>query len=171
MNEKLNFEAFYPHPPERVWKALTDPKALAEWLLPTDFRPILGLRFRFDGHSRGSKVEGEVVGVEEAKLLQYTWDDGEAGSPSVVTWSLQPKDGGTLVHLEHTSSVAAEPYVVIEANLNWRYALYASLPVLLGLMKTGAFRPPVPITYVTEEPKEETTRRAGFRQDEEAACR
>ena len=114
-----------------------------------------------------------MLDVQPGKLLRYSWDDGEEGSPSVVTWSLAPKDGGTEVQMEHVAAVEAEPYVLIEASLNWRYAMYASLPVLLGLMRSGAFqRPPTPIVYVPEEAPNEAAekRRAGFRQ-EEATCR
>ncbi|AIE85356.1 SRPBCC family protein [Fimbriimonas ginsengisoli] len=173
MNEKLTFEAFYPHPPSRVWEALTDAKALAHWLMPTDFQPRIGFRFSLEGHTRGSKakVKGEVIELEVAKLLRYTWDDGEAGSPSVVTWNLQPQDGGTLVRLEHASTIEVQPYVLIEANLNWRYAMYASLPVLLTLLREGRFRPPVPMVYCPDEPEAETGRRAGFRQEPEVVAR
>ena len=44
---ELLFEVTYPHSPERVWRALTDPKALAAWLMPNDFAPVVGHRFTF----------------------------------------------------------------------------------------------------------------------------
>lgn len=44
---ELLFEVRYPHTPERVWRALTDPKALAAWLMPNDFAPVVGHRFTF----------------------------------------------------------------------------------------------------------------------------
>jgi hypothetical protein len=34
MNPALQWELYYPHPAERVWKALTDPLASAQWLHP-----------------------------------------------------------------------------------------------------------------------------------------
>ena len=40
-------EVFLPHPPEDVWLALTDPQALAEWLMPNNFEPVAGHKFRF----------------------------------------------------------------------------------------------------------------------------
>ncbi len=161
MNERLNFEAFYHHSPERVWKALTEEAALAKWLLPTNFKPQIGLRFRFEGLDRGGKtaVECLVLEVEEGKKLSFTWDDGEAGSPSLITWKLSPKDGGTLLTLEHESALEVRPHVLIEASMNWGYALEHGLPGYLGY-------PPVPIVYMPEEPEVETDRRAGFRQEE-----
>jgi uncharacterized protein YndB with AHSA1/START domain len=178
LNENLSFAAFYPHPPERVWQALTDPAALGRWLLPTDFQPRIGFRFQFAGGVEGGKrpIRGVVLEAEAARRLRYTWDeDGEAGTPSVVTWMLEPQAGGTRVRLEHQVGTAAavsegdRPYVLIEANANWRYAMHASLPLLLRLLAADSHRPPTPIVYVQEEPEAAPKRRAGFRK-EEASC-
>jgi uncharacterized protein YndB with AHSA1/START domain len=175
LNEPLAFEAIYPHSPERVWQALTDPAALGRWLLPTNFRPRIGFRFRFQG-GRTDAVKGEVLEADPPKRLRYTWldvgDDGTAGSPSVVTWTLEPTPGGTRVKLEHQPGdlvAAAEerPHVLIEASMNWRYAMHGSLPALLRSLETH--RPPTPIVYVADEPEAEPKRRAGFRQEPEAA--
>jgi uncharacterized protein YndB with AHSA1/START domain len=173
MKEELSFEAFYPDPPERVWHALTDPKALGKWLMPTTFKPLLGFRFRFEGLNRGmrSTVEGQVIELEEGRRLSYTWDDGDDNAPGVVSWTLKPKDGGTHLTLEHSVAEPVKPYVLIEASMNWRYALHGSLPVLLRLLGEEKQRPKAPIVYVSEEPEDQDKpkRRAGFRQ-EEATC-
>ncbi|MBE0690020.1 MAG: SRPBCC domain-containing protein, partial [Anaerolineae bacterium] len=47
MKRDLKFERFYPHPPERVWKALTDPAALASWYMANDFKLEVGHKFTF----------------------------------------------------------------------------------------------------------------------------
>ena len=47
MKRDLKFDRFYPHPPDRVWKALTDPQALARWYMDNDFQPVVGHRFQF----------------------------------------------------------------------------------------------------------------------------
>ncbi len=175
MTEKLTFTAFYPHPPQRVWKALTDSKALEAWLLPTDFQPTPGFRFRFqagDGLNKAT-VEGTVLEVEEGRRLAYTWidgQDGEAGAPSLVTWTLRPRDGGTELRLEHLPADYVQPMVLIEVDMNWRFALYASLPVFLALIGNRQ-TPRVPIVYMPDEPEspEVAARRAGFRQMEEVA--
>lgn len=99
----VELDAVYPHPPERVWRALTDPRALSRWLLPGDFAPRPGHRFIFR-HGREGRIRGEVVAVEEDRRLSYTWRrDGEP--PSLVTWTLEPVEGGqsTRVRLTHTS--------------------------------------------------------------------
>ncbi|HWD37364.1 MAG TPA: SRPBCC domain-containing protein [Fimbriimonas sp.] len=161
MKEKIKFEVVYPHSPERVWQALTDPAQLTQWLMPADFKPITGSKFSFA--SKNLVIKGEVLEAEEGKSLTYTWDDGQDGAAGVVAWKLQPTDGGTKVTLEHQSAVDADAVVRLEAQANWQFFLGRSL--------SGYLRQPVPIVYVKEEePKEETTRRAGFRQEEAVPC-
>jgi uncharacterized protein YndB with AHSA1/START domain len=163
MMDNLTFEAFYPHPPERVWRALTDPGALGSWLMPTDLKPVIGFRFRFEQNDL--KVLGEVLEVEAGQRLAYSWEDGEDGAPGVVTWTLTPKDGGTHLTLEHRT-LAVGAHARLEAEANWPYLLQTALPVTLSLMY-----PPVPIVYVEEEePEAPKLPRAGFRQ-EVPACR
>ena len=47
MKRNIMIEEFYPFPPEQLWKALTNSRALAEWLMPNDFEPRVGHCFRF----------------------------------------------------------------------------------------------------------------------------
>jgi hypothetical protein len=51
-------EVIYPYPVQQVWRALTDSRALAKWLMPNDFRPRLGRKFCFVGETQaaGRKV-------------------------------------------------------------------------------------------------------------------
>lgn len=134
MKDKVELDAVYPHPPERVWEALTDPAALAHWLMPADFKPLIGFRFRMD-RPDGDAVKGKVIEVQEGKLLAYTWDDGESDEPSVVVWRLDPTDGGTRVSLEHryveTPEVTCLP---MDRYFNWSYAIRHRLPGLLALL-------------------------------------
>lgn len=148
MKEKVELEITYPHPPERVWEALTDAKALSQWLLPADFKPLIGYRFRLQNEAR--RIHGKVTDVEENKLLAYTWRDDEDGEPSMVVWSLEPVEGGTKVRLEHRA--LEEPVVnciAIDNYFNWIYGLRHSLPGLLLLLK-GRDRMRVPMVYVEE---------------------
>ena len=69
MNQ-LNFAVFYPHPPERVWRAITDRRALAAWLMDNDFEPRLGHKFQFFAQSLpGLKptINCQVIELVEAK--------------------------------------------------------------------------------------------------------
>jgi uncharacterized protein YndB with AHSA1/START domain len=96
-----------PHAPAKVWRALTDPVLLAEWLMPNDFEPLVGHRFRFRSKPmpgwRGF-VECEVIELETPRRLAYTWlGDADWKEPTVVRWTLEPAGGGTRLVLEHTN--------------------------------------------------------------------
>lgn len=105
MKRDLKYERFYPHPPERVWKALTDPQALADWYMPNDFRPVVGHRFRFQTDPApgfDGLLYCEVVQVDAPHTLAYTFRGGTMQNKTLVTWTLTAQDGGTLLRLEHT---------------------------------------------------------------------
>jgi uncharacterized protein YndB with AHSA1/START domain len=178
MKDNVELDATYPHPPSRVWQALTDPAALAQWLLPSDFKPLIGFRFRLD-RPDGDAIQGKVLEVEEGKLLAYTWDDGESPEPSVVCWSLDPVEGGTRVRLEHryveTPAVTCIP---MDAHFNWSYAMRHSLPGLLALLAgNGGVLPRPPVLYCFAKTSDgfhaeplstaesQRTDRIGFRQE------
>jgi uncharacterized protein YndB with AHSA1/START domain len=102
-------ERTIPHPPDRVWRALTTSDLIAQWLMPNDFQPVVGSRFQF----RAKPVPGwsgvtncEVIEVEEPRTLAYRWGDGtesDSGLRTVVIWTLTPVEGGgTHVRMEHS---------------------------------------------------------------------
>jgi uncharacterized protein YndB with AHSA1/START domain len=92
----LRFEVEYPHPPEKVWRALTEREALAAWLMPNDFEPRVGHQFTlrtdpapgFDGI-----VHCEVLTVDEPRRVSYTWRGGPLDT--TVTFDLEPTANGT----------------------------------------------------------------------------
>jgi uncharacterized protein YndB with AHSA1/START domain len=96
-----------PHPPEKVWRALTTSHLIAAWLMANDFQPVVGHRFTF----RAKPMPGwsgvtncVVLNIEPTRLLSYSWGDGtesDSGLRTIVTWTLTPKDGGTLLRMEH----------------------------------------------------------------------
>ncbi len=97
-------EVVYPHPVERVWQALTDSTLLASWLMPNDFEPRVGHRFTFRTRPQwGWKgvVECEVTELDPPRRLAYTWWGGQGTPHTVVTFLLEPSDGGTRLRLEH----------------------------------------------------------------------
>jgi uncharacterized protein YndB with AHSA1/START domain len=101
----------YPHPPARVWRAVTDPELVARWTVsgrsgrPVGFAPTVGTKFQFIGKPvpgwRGI-VDCEVLDVDEPKLLRYTWRGGENESPTTVTYRIEPQPDGTRFIFEHT---------------------------------------------------------------------
>jgi len=106
---ELAFETVYADPPQDVWRALTDPAALADWLMDNDFLPRRGHRFHFRlkpvfGFER--KIACQVLEVDEPRLLSFTW----GGPGSVVTFRLEAVEGGTRLRLEHTGFSGARGF-------------------------------------------------------------
>jgi uncharacterized protein YndB with AHSA1/START domain len=102
MIRDLKFEAFYPHPPEKVWRVLTDPELIAKWLMPNDFAPILGHRFKFQAPPQpgwDGRVDCEVTLCDPPVRLAYTWRNNLIDTH--VRFDLREADGGTWLLLEH----------------------------------------------------------------------
>jgi uncharacterized protein YndB with AHSA1/START domain len=96
-----------PHPPAKVWRALTEPALLASWLMENDFAPVVGHRFTFKSHPIGDwdgTVRCEVLEVEAPKRLVYSWRGGSGAREinTVVRWTLQVTARGTHLSLEHS---------------------------------------------------------------------
>ena len=104
---KLRLRRDLAAPPERVWRALTDPAALAGWFWPERLAPTAevdleeGGRFRVASPTAGMAVEGSYVEVEPPRRLVSTWSwDGE-DAVTLVTIELAPAGGGTGLDLVH----------------------------------------------------------------------
>jgi uncharacterized protein YndB with AHSA1/START domain len=87
-----------PHLPEKVWRALTQPNLIAEWLMKNDFKPVIDHRFSLSAD--WGAVECQVLAVEPDKTLSYTW--AAYGLESVVTWTLTPTITGTHLRMEQS---------------------------------------------------------------------
>lgn len=99
----LVIERVMPHPPEKVWRALTELSLLDEWLLKSDFQPIVGHKFSFRNEPMphwDGVVHCEVVTVVPQQQLAYRWE--ALGLNSVVVWTLAPSEGGTCLRMEQT---------------------------------------------------------------------
>lgn len=94
----IRLDKFLPHPPARVWRALTDPELHARWWAAGDVKAQVGHRFTLDMGTFGQQV-CEVTQVEAERLLRYTF--GEGVLDTVITWTLVPEGTGTRLFLEH----------------------------------------------------------------------
>jgi uncharacterized protein YndB with AHSA1/START domain len=111
-----------PHPPEKIWRALTQGALIKQWLLDNDFEPTVGHTFQF----RSTPVPGwdgiidaKVLVVDEPnKRLSYTW--GSLGLVSVVAWTLTATDAGTLVRMEHSGFGADQTAAYNGAKYGWK---------------------------------------------------
>ena len=87
-----------PHPPEKIWRALTQPLLIEEWLMKNNFKPDQGHRFNLSAD--WGAVDCQVQTVEPNKTLTYAWDT--KGLKSVVTWTLTPTSTGTHLRMEQS---------------------------------------------------------------------
>jgi uncharacterized protein YndB with AHSA1/START domain len=105
-----------PHPPEKVWRALTQPHLIDEWLMKTDFKPVVDHRFRLSAEWGG--VDCQVRTVEPNRTLSYSWDTKDL--ESVVTWTLTPTGTGTRLRMEQVGfRTDQEPYYR-GATVGWK---------------------------------------------------
>jgi uncharacterized protein YndB with AHSA1/START domain len=118
-------------PPEKIWRALTQPHLIEEWLMKNDFKPVAGHRFnlRKDPQPDVSVVvDCQVLVVEPNKTLSYTW--AAYGLESVVTWTLTPTRTGTHLRMEQTGFRADQQRAYQGAKYGWQQYLTALEQVL-----------------------------------------
>lgn len=109
------------HPPEKVWRALTQPHLIAEWLMQTDFQPVKGHRFtlrRQPTPEVNVVVECEVLDMEPNRSLTYSW--AAFGLESTVTFTLEPTASGTTVRMEQTGFRPDQDAAYKGASASWK---------------------------------------------------
>lgn len=114
------FECELPEPPEKVWRALTTPEIVSEWLAPTDIRPEAGAKFAIHDATVGdAPVECEVLSVEPERSIVFGWRDADArrdGLDSTVTFEIAGTEaGGTHLSIVHEVRYAARSAVAATA--------------------------------------------------------
>lgn len=112
-----------PHPPEKIWRALTQPILIEEWLMKNDFEPVIGHRFKLRGEW-GGILDCEVLAVETNRRLAYTWnfahEDPAYALQSVVTLTLTPTDKGTHLRMEQAGFRPTQNQAFHGANHGWQ---------------------------------------------------
>ena len=82
--------------PALLWRALTEPHLIREWLMEADAAPRPGGRFSLSAD--WGEVACEVTTLEPERALAYSWRTKDLDS--VVTWTLTPTAGGTRLRME-----------------------------------------------------------------------
>lgn len=116
----LIVEREMPHPPEKIWRALTQGPLIEEWLMKNDFQPQVGHRFSFRSTpvpGWNGVIDSEVLAIEPNSRLSYSW--GSMGLMTVVTWTLTPTKGGTHVRMEQTGFRSEEDAAYKGARWGW----------------------------------------------------
>ncbi|WEX08964.1 SRPBCC domain-containing protein [Chelativorans sp. AA-79] len=128
MNETLSIvvEREVPHPPEKIWRALTQPHLIEEWLMKNNFEPVV--EHRFDLSADWGTVDCQVQTAEPNRMLSYTWDTKDLRS--VVTWTLTRTSTGTLLRMEQTGFRPDQQPYYRGAKVGWPRFLAALEQVL-----------------------------------------
>lgn len=116
-----------PFPPERIWRALTQPHLIAEWLMKNDFVPKVDHRFRLQtafGH-----IDCQVLEIEPQRVLSYSWV--ALGLDSVVTWTLEPTAAGTRLRMEQRGFRPDQEQAFRGATAGW-HRFYQALEQVLA---------------------------------------
>ncbi len=127
MQKDIQQKWFFNQPQQEVWDFLTKPKLIEQWLMKSDFQPIVGHKFRFTFVPKNdSKYDGtvncEVLEVKPFTKLSYSWDgntkDGSRSFNSIVVWTLIPKDNGTELQLQHNGFIVLEDILTHTSGWN-----------------------------------------------------
>jgi uncharacterized protein YndB with AHSA1/START domain len=127
-------EREFAHPPEKLWRAFTQPHLIEEWLMKNDFSPVVGHRFKLRGEW-GGVLDCEVLVIEPNKILSYTWDfahnDAAFNLKSIVTFTLTRTTAGTHVRMEQSGFQPTQKQALGGAKHGWQQ-FFANLEQLLA---------------------------------------
>jgi uncharacterized protein YndB with AHSA1/START domain len=104
-----------PYPPEKIWRALTQPHLIEEWLMKNDFKPVVDHHFSF--RADWGAVDCRVVAVDP-NTLSYTW--AAHGLESVVTWTVTATSTGTRLRMEHSGFRGDQEQAYQGAKYGWQ---------------------------------------------------
>jgi len=123
----VTVERDIPHPPEKIWRALTQPHLIEEWLMKNDFKPVVDHRFSLRGD--WGAADCRVLAVEPNKTLSYTW--AAMGLESVVVWTLTPTRTGTHLRMEQSGFRRDQGQAYGGAKFGWQ-KFFANLEQVLA---------------------------------------
>ena len=119
--ESIAFEFDLHHPPEKVWRALTDPALLAQWLLPVvDLELEPGSAFTFKAPPQpgwDGSVKCRFLEIEAQRKLSYAWVVGDMDT--VVTFTLTPTASGTRLSLVQSGFKPDQKHNFAGARYGW----------------------------------------------------
>jgi uncharacterized protein YndB with AHSA1/START domain len=125
MKQEINHKLLFTQTPQEVWEYLTKPELMEQWLMPNNFKPIVGYQFQFNSKPKPElNFDGifycTVLEVIPLKKLTYSWKSGPGENKvridSIVEWVLNPKDNGTELVLKHSG-----------------FSIFENLPMYAGL--------------------------------------
>lgn len=122
--ETISFELDLKHPPEKVWRALTEPSLLEKWLLPAiHFKLDSGAAFQFKTQAFpgwDGTVNCRIIDVQPHTKLSYAWVVGDMELDTVVTFTLTPTETGTRLLMEQSGFKPAQKQNFGGARYGWK---------------------------------------------------
>jgi uncharacterized protein YndB with AHSA1/START domain len=112
----VTVERDFAYPPEKLWRALTTPHLIEEWLMKNDFVPTVGHRFQLRGD--WGHADCKVLEIEPLKKLSYTWD--AMGATTVVTLTLTPAGAGTHLRVDQAGFAKTAAQAFAGATYGWQ---------------------------------------------------
>lgn len=141
MAEKIRFEAFYPYAPEDVWVALTDSEAMADWLMPNDFKPAIGHKFTFrtkPAPGFDGVVQCEVLELRKPTRVAYSWRGG--GIDTIVTFDLAADRDGTRIVMEQSGFTGWRGAMIRNILASgWKRMIDQRLPAAVQRVRDAAY--------------------------------
>ncbi|MDO3641666.1 SRPBCC domain-containing protein [Mucilaginibacter sp. L3T2-6] len=134
-----------PQSTEKVWKCITTPELIEQWLMKNTFQPVVGHKFNF--YTKPIPKMGfdgivycEVLEVVPCKKLVYTWKGGSSPEnltlDTILTWTLTPREDGTDLLLEHKGFKGFKNYITsLFMGSGWRKHISRRLMSILNEMK------------------------------------
>jgi uncharacterized protein YndB with AHSA1/START domain len=123
----VTVERDIPFPPEKIWRALTEPHLIEEWLMKNDFALDVGRAFKLTGD--WGSVDCEVLEIEPNRLLSYSWN--AMGLESTVTFTLTKTGAGTRLRVDQVGFRADQEQAFRGAQYGWQ-KFFANLEELLA---------------------------------------
>lgn len=145
---ELRKERVYAQPRELVWAALTDGQALAQWLMPNDFKPELGHEFCFHVDPMpmlpGNVVRCKVLVFEPMQRMVWSWrmvstKPGKSLPAQEIEWVLMPHEGGGTRLILTQRGAGAMPWLYrLMMSMGWGTMMKRWLPkVMEGFERSG----------------------------------
>ena len=121
-SEALSLEFDLRHSPKKVWRALTDPVLLTEWLLPVlDFKIEPGAAFVFKAPPQpgwDGTVNCRLLASEEQQKLSWRWVVGDIDT--IVTFTLTPTSSGTRLSIVQSGFKPDQKQNFAGARYGWK---------------------------------------------------
>lgn len=129
MKTEIKHQWIYEQSPNEVWRYLTESELIALWLMPNNFKAVLGQEFEFRTNPIPSlELSGifycKVLEIVPHKKLTYSWkggpNDGITTLDTIVEWTLEERGNGTVLNLKHSGFNEANYSILMGMTDGWQ---------------------------------------------------